>query len=364
MAGSDMSGFGLKNTMMDSLKESGKAANISADSFVQQHTSLTTTVHSHESLIGTLSQKFTGLEQQVNAIVRVMASQNIQKMSENIKLSQEELQRTLMEYVNEKNRDIRTWVEREVSEVVDAKNGLGKKIDTVEAHVLTVMNSKLEEAQQMRYALKDELEKVQAMMEDVPNIADKNSKLLKQLETKHNELKNDFRKMEREMEQENMVQDKQVAALTAEIRAALEAAKDKLQEEAKGLSKSIRKHEAMIDDKMKGLSDMIEQESNDRIAATKAFPTLVSTSASNVKADLEKKITALEMDMDRKVRPVVSSVKEVRRLIDEETVHRDAADQSLSMRLAKEINDRNHDEARLVGLISTCQETVAKMHKI
>lgn len=354
----------MKNVMLDSVHASGKAANISAESFVQQHSSLSTAVKSHDESINGMGAKLLTLEQQVNAIMRVMASQNIQKMSETIKTSQDDLRMYLMQVVNDKNKDCMAWVEREVADVTDSKSGLGARIDAVEEHVLSVMNSKLDEARQMRYELKEQLEKVTEMMEHVPDIAEKNSKAVKILENKMLELKNEFRTFERNAEQENMVQDKQVASLNAEIRSSLEEARDKLNEETKTMTKSLCKHEVVMEDKIKELSEAIEAETADRVAMGKRTPGMITAAANTLKGEFEKKFSSLDHDMDRKVRPFVASLQEVSRKIDEEVVLRQSEDQALAMRIAKEVKDRNQDEARLVTLISTCQESVAKMHKI
>eukprot|EP00928_Gymnodinium_smaydae_P003101 TRINITY_DN1110_c0_g5_i1.p1 TRINITY_DN1110_c0_g5~~TRINITY_DN1110_c0_g5_i1.p1 ORF type:complete len:360 (+),score=123.04 TRINITY_DN1110_c0_g5_i1:69-1148(+) len=353
-----------KFTKIDELKASGKAASISAESFVQQQSGLATTVQQHEETISLLTHNYKTLEQQVKAIARVMASQNIQKLSENMKLAQDELQRNLMQYVNEKNKDIILQVERELSDVTDAKTGLGKKIDAVEQNIMTVVGAKLEEASAARYANREEIEKIKDMIDNVPDTAQKNAKLLRQLDAKVTDLKAEFRNFEKEHESANIEQDKQVAALSSEIRNKLELAGTKLADESKALSKSIRRHESLVEDKVKNLSDMIEKETKDRIEMCKSFPALIVDSVGNVRAELEKKFQTVELDVDRKVKPFVSSIQEIKRLIDEEAVHREAADAELTRNLNKEIKDRNHDEEHLLGLISTCQATVGKMHKV
>eukprot|EP00928_Gymnodinium_smaydae_P064876 TRINITY_DN48113_c0_g1_i1.p1 TRINITY_DN48113_c0_g1~~TRINITY_DN48113_c0_g1_i1.p1 ORF type:complete len:388 (+),score=101.35 TRINITY_DN48113_c0_g1_i1:90-1166(+) len=353
-----------KFTKIEELRAHGKTASLSAESFVVSQSGMHTAIQAHDDSINTLTERFQNLEQQVKGIARIMASQNIQKLSENIKLSQDELSRNLINYVNDKNKDIVAQVEREVTEVVDAKSGIQKKIDGVEQNIMTIVGSKLEEASAMRYAMRDELERIKDMIENVPGLADKNAKLLRQLDTKVTDLKQEFRTMEREHETANLEQDKQVAGLTNEIRHQLETAKDKLMEEAKGLSKSIRRHEGLVDDKVKTLTDMIEKETKERLEVCKNFPKLVTDSVGNSQAEIDKKIVRLEMDIDRKVRPFMSSIQEIKRLIDEEGVHRQSADQEVARNLAAEIKDRHHDEEKLLSLISTCQATVSKMHKL
>eukprot|EP00928_Gymnodinium_smaydae_P059272 TRINITY_DN4255_c0_g1_i2.p1 TRINITY_DN4255_c0_g1~~TRINITY_DN4255_c0_g1_i2.p1 ORF type:complete len:367 (-),score=116.53 TRINITY_DN4255_c0_g1_i2:151-1251(-) len=354
---------GNKNVMLDELHHNFKAASIKADSFAQQQSGVQTALIAHEQELSSLRSAMITMEQQVRGIARVMASQNVQKLTENMKLAQDDLQRSLHDYVNEKLKDVMHYVEREVGDVTDAKSGLGKKIDNVEAHIMGVVTSKLEEAAQMRHTIKDELERVRDMMENVPAIADKNSKLLRQMETRINDMKNDFRNFEREHERANLEQDKDVAALKSEIRSALEGAKDKLSEESKTLQKSIRKHEAMMDDKLKSLADTLEKECKDRSEQLKGFPAMVQDTVGQSKQDFERKFHALEVEMDRKVRPFVSSVQELRHLIDEEKVHREAQDSEICRSLNKEIASRNHDEERLLSLISVCQNALTKMHK-
>eukprot|EP00928_Gymnodinium_smaydae_P003102 TRINITY_DN1110_c0_g6_i1.p1 TRINITY_DN1110_c0_g6~~TRINITY_DN1110_c0_g6_i1.p1 ORF type:complete len:358 (+),score=117.53 TRINITY_DN1110_c0_g6_i1:74-1147(+) len=353
-----------KFTIMEELKESGKASSISAETFVQTNASLHTAVQAHDESINSLSANLKTLEQQVKAIARVMASQNVQKLSENIKLSQEEMQRSMMQYVHEKHKDIMNQVERELADVVDAKAGLGKKIDNVEQNIMTVLGSKLEEASAMRHANREEIEKIKEMIDNVPGTAEKNSKLIKQLETKVQDLKTEFRNFEKDHESANIEQDKQVAAATNEIRSKLEAAQDKLAEESKALTKSIRRHESMMDDKVKNVIDMIEKETKDRVEMCKGFPGLVTDSVGQCRLDFERKISSVESDMDRKVRPFMSAVQEMKRLIDEEAVHRESSDAELARNLQREIKDRNHDEEHLLGLISTCQNTLTKMNKV
>eukprot|EP00928_Gymnodinium_smaydae_P053036 TRINITY_DN3711_c0_g1_i1.p1 TRINITY_DN3711_c0_g1~~TRINITY_DN3711_c0_g1_i1.p1 ORF type:complete len:389 (+),score=110.99 TRINITY_DN3711_c0_g1_i1:94-1167(+) len=353
-----------KFSRMDALHHNGKAASISADTFAQTHGGLQKAVESHEHSIAGLVANFTNLEQQVKAIARVMASQKVDKLADNIKMSQEDLQRSMMQYVNDKQKDIMAQVEREVSEVVDAKTGLGKKIDAVEAHLTQTFAAKMEEASAMRFAMREELERIKDMMDSVPGLADKNSKLIKQIDTKVADLKNEFRTFEREHERANIEQDKEVASLAQEIRSALETAKDKLAEETKSLTKSIRKHESMMDDKIKSLTDMIEKESKERMEAGKTYPLMINDTAASIKVELERKVQGLESDIERKVKPCFSGITDVKRLIDEEKVHRETADQELARSIAKEAKDRNHDEERLLSLISQCQTTVSKMHKM
>eukprot|EP00928_Gymnodinium_smaydae_P021391 TRINITY_DN1833_c0_g2_i1.p1 TRINITY_DN1833_c0_g2~~TRINITY_DN1833_c0_g2_i1.p1 ORF type:complete len:365 (+),score=113.96 TRINITY_DN1833_c0_g2_i1:68-1162(+) len=364
MAGTLGSAFGLKSSAMEDLRESGKMANVTAESFVQQHASIKASVLSHDYAIGTMQASMKELENQVKAIARVMASQNVQKLTENIKLSQDELCRNLQQYVNDKNEDLRAHVEREVSEVCDTKTGLMKRIDAVEQRVLGILNTKLEEASHMRLAIKDELESLKEQIDDSPGAGKKNDKLLKQLETKFNELKCEFRNFERNHESANLEQDRQVAALSADMRSALEACTDKLAEESKSLTKSIRKHETLMEDRLKALNEAIEREHHDRLDMVKGFPNMVSSKVVAVKHDLEAKIGNVEMEIDNKVRPVFTHVNEAKRLIEEEKVHREAGDRELASRIAKEAKDRGHDQDKLVGLIGMCQSAVAKMHRL
>eukprot|EP00928_Gymnodinium_smaydae_P021388 TRINITY_DN1833_c0_g1_i1.p1 TRINITY_DN1833_c0_g1~~TRINITY_DN1833_c0_g1_i1.p1 ORF type:complete len:360 (+),score=94.61 TRINITY_DN1833_c0_g1_i1:86-1165(+) len=359
-----MADFGLKHSAMEDLPESGKMANVTAEGFVQQHASIKSSVLLHDHAISSMQATIKELEHQVKSIARVMASQNIQKLSENIKLSQDELTRNLQEYVNDKNKELVAHVEREVGEVCDTKNGLSKRIDNVEQRILGVLNAKLEEAAQMRYTIRDELETLRDKVEDSPATAEKNAKLIKQLETKVNELKCDFRNFERDHETANLEQDRQMAAIAADIKSSLEAGERKLAEESKLLTKSFRKHELMMEDRLKALNEAIEKEHAERFDMAKGLPSMIGSKILGLKHDIEVKIGNVELEMDNKVRPVFTHVNEAKRLLEEEKVHREMADQELATRIAKEVKERGHDQDKLIGLIGTCQSAVAKMHRI
>eukprot|EP00928_Gymnodinium_smaydae_P015318 TRINITY_DN1564_c0_g1_i1.p1 TRINITY_DN1564_c0_g1~~TRINITY_DN1564_c0_g1_i1.p1 ORF type:complete len:363 (-),score=116.09 TRINITY_DN1564_c0_g1_i1:319-1407(-) len=352
-----------KSLRIDDLHQKNKAASISAESFVQQQGSVQSAINAHDERIGSLSQEMKSLEQQVKAIARVMASQNVQKLSETMKLAHDDLHRQLIQYVNDKNKEVMAFVETEVSEVTDTKSGLGRKIDQVEEKVMSHLGTKLDEAAAMRHIMREEIEKVKEMMDNVPQIAEKNSKLINSLDVKVTELKKEFRSFQQESDSANIEQDKQVANMMSEIRNALESAREKLADETKAISKSIKKHETNMEEKVRTVQDMLDKEVKDREEICKTFPGLVIDKVSSAKAELEHKVQSMEADIDRKVRPFQSAISDVKHLIDEERVHREAADLELQRGLAKEKKERDLDEDRLLNLISACQATVAKMHR-
>eukprot|EP00928_Gymnodinium_smaydae_P013907 TRINITY_DN15043_c0_g3_i2.p1 TRINITY_DN15043_c0_g3~~TRINITY_DN15043_c0_g3_i2.p1 ORF type:complete len:369 (-),score=109.74 TRINITY_DN15043_c0_g3_i2:220-1326(-) len=352
-----------KSLRIDDLHQKNKAASISAETFAQQQGSVHSTLNHHDERISNLSVEMKSLEQQVKAIARVMASQNVQKLSETMKLANDDLQRHLTQYVNDKNKEVMTYVESEVAEVTDAKGSLGKKIEQIESKLMSHVGSKLEEAAVMRHAMREEIERVKEMMENVPSIAEKNSKLISSLDAKIVDLKKEFRQFEVDHDSANIEQDKQVAAMMAEIRNSLESSREKLVDETKSLSKGMKKHETIMDEKLRSMQEAIEKEVKDREENSRSFPMLVVEKVSNAKADLEYKLQNLEADVERKVRPFMSAMQDVRHAIDEERVHREASDQELARNLAKEKKERDLDEEKLLSLISACQATVSKMHR-
>eukprot|EP00928_Gymnodinium_smaydae_P062312 TRINITY_DN46207_c0_g1_i1.p1 TRINITY_DN46207_c0_g1~~TRINITY_DN46207_c0_g1_i1.p1 ORF type:complete len:427 (+),score=130.69 TRINITY_DN46207_c0_g1_i1:192-1283(+) len=355
---------GSKVMRIDEVHQKGKAASIAAESWIQQQTSLQTMVQAHNENIGSLTATVRNLEQQVKAIARVMATQNVQKISETLKMAQDDLQRSMMQYVNDKNKEIMVMVEKEVAEVVDAKAGLGKKIDNVESSLIAMMGARTEEAASQRHAMKQELEKVVDMVKNMPDIVEKCTKQSNLLESKLNDLRKNLKQFEIEHERANVEQDRQVAMMMTEIRNAHEASKDKLSEESRALAKSISKHEVNLDDKLKSIHELIDREQKDRGEVIKQLTNSVEDKVHALRLDVERSLQTVESQMDRKVRPFNVSVTDVKHMIEEERTHREAAIQDVSRAIQKERKDRDHDEEKLLSMISACTVTLGKMHKV
>eukprot|EP00928_Gymnodinium_smaydae_P059334 TRINITY_DN4262_c0_g2_i1.p1 TRINITY_DN4262_c0_g2~~TRINITY_DN4262_c0_g2_i1.p1 ORF type:complete len:370 (+),score=93.46 TRINITY_DN4262_c0_g2_i1:59-1168(+) len=346
---------------IDEVHQKGKAATIGADSWALQQSGVHTMVQTHNESISGLQSNFRSLEQQVKAIARVLSTQNVQKLSENMKLAQDDLKKSMEQYVNDKQRDLVSMVEREVSEVMDVKNGLGKKIDAVETRIMSILTSRADEANQARHAIKDDVEKLQEIVNELPGRFEKNEKIIREVDSRVMEMKKRFREMEAEHEVANAEQDKQVAAMLHEVKTSLEEAKDRLSEESKSLAKYLKKHEVVIDDKLKELNDLIEKEQTVRSDADKRIGADINDKVHETKQEIHRLVNQLTDDMDRKVKPFYSSIGEMKSLLGEETTHREMAIQGLSRNLAKEKKDRDHDEERLLSMISACTQALSRM---
>eukprot|EP00928_Gymnodinium_smaydae_P035912 TRINITY_DN25185_c0_g4_i1.p1 TRINITY_DN25185_c0_g4~~TRINITY_DN25185_c0_g4_i1.p1 ORF type:complete len:370 (-),score=105.58 TRINITY_DN25185_c0_g4_i1:76-1185(-) len=350
-----------KSMRLDDLHQKGKAATIGADSWALQQTGVHTMVQTHNESISALSTTVRSLEQQVKAIARVLSTQNVQKLTENTKLAHDDLKKSLERYVNDKQRDLMTMVEKEVNEVMDAKNGLGKKIDMVEERLMTLITSRTDEANQARHAIKEDIEKIQVAIEDIPTQAEKHEKMIKDVDYRVMEMKKRFREMEAEHEVANVEQDKAVAAMLQEVKTALNDAKEKLSEESKSLTKYLKRHEGVIEDRFKEMHDIIDKEKTERFDTHKRINEDCYEKVHGAKQEIQKVAAQLSADIDRKIQPFYASFGEIKQLIGQESTQREVAVQNLTRGLAKEKKDRDHDEERLVGMISSCTQAIARM---
>eukprot|EP00928_Gymnodinium_smaydae_P059333 TRINITY_DN4262_c0_g1_i1.p1 TRINITY_DN4262_c0_g1~~TRINITY_DN4262_c0_g1_i1.p1 ORF type:complete len:371 (+),score=99.97 TRINITY_DN4262_c0_g1_i1:76-1188(+) len=350
-----------KGMRLDDLSQKGKAATIGADSWALEQTSVHGMVQTHNESISALSTTVRNLEQQVKAIARVLSTQNVQKLTENMKLAHDDLKKSMENYVNDKQRDLMAMVEREVHEVMDVKNGLGKKIDGVETRLLTLMTTRADEANQARHAIMDEIEKINAQIEGVPAQQETVEKKIKDIDDRVLSMKKRFREMEAEHEVANVEQDKAVASMMQDVKTALAEAHDKLSEESKSLAKYQKRHEVAIEERIKEIHDMIDKEKTDRFDTNKRISEECYERVHATKQEIQKAVTQISSDIDRKIQPFYSSFGEIKQMIGEETTHREVAVQNLARGLAKERKDRDHDEERLVGMISACTQAVQRM---
>eukprot|EP00928_Gymnodinium_smaydae_P028821 TRINITY_DN21881_c0_g1_i4.p1 TRINITY_DN21881_c0_g1~~TRINITY_DN21881_c0_g1_i4.p1 ORF type:complete len:360 (-),score=104.07 TRINITY_DN21881_c0_g1_i4:220-1299(-) len=350
--------LGSKLLHLEELQEKGKAANISAEMWNQHQSGFQSAVKSHESLLGALTGDVKNLELQVKAIARILTSQNVPKINETIATSQEDLYRKVMENMEKKMKQIEDKLDFELSDITDSKSGLTKRIDGVEMKLMATIEAKAEEARNARYAMKDDIEAVKDLIESMPDTVTQTAKVISNLENKVASLREDFKALEASHESANIQQDKDVANFKSEIWNALEAARDKLIEESKIGTRMVNKRMGEMFEKVHAIEEGFNEDMQ------KALKNDYSDKITQVKHFAEKTISDVELIIDRKVRPFNTSIAELRFLVGEEKTHREASDSELSRALAKERGDRDHDDQRLLALISTCTAAVSKMHKV
>merc|ERR1712232_641287 len=123
---------------------------------------------------------------------------------------------------------------------------------------------------------------------------------------------------------------------------ALEAAKDKIAEETKSLSKLIHKRENLLKDELKDVRELVEKEGSRRDENFQHLHSYIKDEVNKVKLESEGKFKIVDGAIEQKVRPCVAALRELRRLIDEEATHRETSDKELARKINKENLDRHH----------------------
>eukprot|EP00928_Gymnodinium_smaydae_P070909 TRINITY_DN54647_c0_g1_i1.p1 TRINITY_DN54647_c0_g1~~TRINITY_DN54647_c0_g1_i1.p1 ORF type:complete len:364 (+),score=118.92 TRINITY_DN54647_c0_g1_i1:58-1149(+) len=352
-----------KSVRVEEIHQKGKAASMSADSWIQNQAQARSMIESQTETIADLSSRLRTMEQQVKAIARVMASQNVQQLSEHMKLSLEDQKKDIMHIMQEKHKDLLQQVEKDVGAVVDSRAGLLKKMNDVEERLTKSVNAKIEEASRARHALRSEFEDLKAQVVDLPDNIKANTKAVDIADSKINDVKKQLKQLEAANDAANVEQDKVLVAMTSEIRAAHESAKEKLEEDSRALAKSVAKHETAWDEKLKLITELIEKEGTDRQEMCKSYFDRICDKMHEEKLLVERSFHALDTEFDRKVTPVLRSISDVKCLIQEERTLREAADQEIARALAAEKKQRDLDEERMLNMIHSTTATLSKMHK-
>eukprot|EP00928_Gymnodinium_smaydae_P027948 TRINITY_DN21453_c0_g1_i1.p2 TRINITY_DN21453_c0_g1~~TRINITY_DN21453_c0_g1_i1.p2 ORF type:complete len:401 (+),score=144.32 TRINITY_DN21453_c0_g1_i1:101-1204(+) len=361
MASKEVSGVAAK---LGQATEMGKSAALGAEHWVQQQHSAQKQMQIQSDSLAHLSQTVKGLEQQVKAMARVLTTQNVPKLSDNLKTGLEELRKELQHEMNEKVREVTARVDKELADLANKKGGIVKRVDDLEEKIMSRVNLRAEEQNKARYDMAEKIDELDEKMgQFMPQFTAQIQKVSQNLESKFNEIKKQFKDLEASNDETNQQQDEMLQTLETEAKKNYELAREQFADEGNRLNKALRRHESHFEEKIRVLHEALDIEQRDRNDMCKAVLNQALEKLNVTKKDVERAFHMHETDLEGQVRSVASGIGELKKGIEAEKTLREAADQELSRALAQERKDRDVDDERLLAMIQSCMGTLSKMHK-
>eukprot|EP00928_Gymnodinium_smaydae_P049362 TRINITY_DN33118_c0_g1_i1.p1 TRINITY_DN33118_c0_g1~~TRINITY_DN33118_c0_g1_i1.p1 ORF type:complete len:398 (+),score=119.51 TRINITY_DN33118_c0_g1_i1:87-1196(+) len=355
---------GCKSAKMHDASQFSKTVHCGAESFVESHKGSQIMIDKHENAIIALSQTVKNMEQQIKGMARIMQTQDISKLNENMKTGLEELRREMHHDVQMKLNDLRSNMEKELADLASRRNNIVKRIDEVEDKMTNRLHARFDEIQRQRTEADEKVDKVEADLKtQTQQLTAQIVKSQATTDIKCNEIKKLFRELEESNEETNKQQDNMLLHLETEARKHQELSREQFADEGVRLQKAVSRAVTNFEDKMRELKAALESEERNRTDMCKAVLNQTVDKLNATKKDVERAFSMHESDFEGKVRGCIVGIGDLKKAIEAEKAQREAGDLELVRALNQEKHERDIDDDKLLGMIQNCMSTLSKMHR-
>eukprot|EP00928_Gymnodinium_smaydae_P071590 TRINITY_DN55137_c0_g1_i1.p1 TRINITY_DN55137_c0_g1~~TRINITY_DN55137_c0_g1_i1.p1 ORF type:complete len:410 (+),score=117.36 TRINITY_DN55137_c0_g1_i1:155-1231(+) len=354
----------MRHMKHDEIVQKGKAVSVGAEDWLHHQKNVHTMVETHTESIASLSKSLRTIEQQVKAMARVMATQNVQKLNENMKTAIEDLRRDMEEHVSDCKSDLEEKMEKESLDHVAKRAALNRKIDENEEKLVNLVSMRLEESSRKSQMLADKVERAVERMSDGPALVQKETAGLRDLfNGKLTELKKQMQAQETANRTAQLSVDKAVLNLASDLKERGDMLMAKVLNDNKQLLQNLESNSNTLLEKVKHVKDDLTAESKERDNMFKTIMDQVQDMVTEVKHSTERNFAMQDSGVERKVTKMTNTIQEVRQALEHERTTRESAVNDLTRRIGQEKKERDMDEDKLLAMISSCMATLDKMHQ-
>lgn len=354
----------MKSMRHDEIAQKGKAVSVGAEDWLHHTKNVHMMVETHTDSIASLSKSLRTLENQVKAMARVMATQNVQKLNENMKTAVEDLQTRMREEVAVSKASMIAAMEKESQENALKRAALSKKVDDAEEKLVNLLTLRLEESGRKNQVLADKVERTVERMSDGPALVQKETAGLKDLfNGKLAELKKQLQLQEQASRTAQNTVDKAVLTLASDLKERSDGILAKVLSDNKALMHSLETSSNTIQEKVTAVRADLSTESKERENMCRNILAQVSDMVTEVKHSTDRHFEQQNSAVDRRVSKVTSTILELRQALEHERASRRTQTDDLARKLMEEKKERDMDEEKLLRMISSCMSTLDKMHQ-
>lgn len=353
-----------KSAKIDELSKKGTDVHVAMDGFVHNQKNASSMMEAHDEAIESLGNGLKMVEQQVKAMARIMAASNVQNLRKDREEAMQNMRIEVLATVKKKSDELTDRMNREFDALTSKKNDMFQKFNQLEDKLTESMERRTEESARARAGLADLINKLDQKVLAI----EMESKIERQQVTQYVDLKNaELKKLiqsvqgivgaERTRADQNFLKAEQERAKLKDLaHETISAAKEELQEYVKTMERQFQeKHSTMLDEAEKTARDA-QDDNNQLYGKCKEM-------TDGHRMSLHKIMNQQEADLDRKVSMVGRQIIELKKHFDKEAAVREQSVSSLRVELKEEKNNRDHDEEKLLGMISQCMATLDKMHR-
>lgn len=353
-----------KSAKIEELSKKGTDVHVAMDGFLHNQKSVSSMVEAHDEAIVSLGSSLKMVEQQVKAMARVLAAANVQNLRRDREEAIQSMRNEVMVTVKKKSDEVTDRMNREFEALHTKKNELSQRFNQCEEKLTEAINKKTDESAIALAGLAGMINKLEQRMQAIEfdnSIA--RQQAAQYVDAKNAEIKKIVQSVQGAVAAERIRADQNFLKAEQERAKLKDFAQDTIVNAKEDLEDYVRTMEKQIDEKHSDACEDAEKEFRNARELSNQMLGKCQDMVVGSKTALEKLVNLLEDDMDRKVGMIGRQIMEIKKLTDKEAAVREQHVNTLRIALAEEKTNRDNDEQKLLGMISSCMATLDKIHR-
>lgn len=334
------------------------------DGWIHNHKSMIATVDSHTDAIASLGTSLRLVEQQLKAIARVMATQDLGHMIQSRDEALNNMRAEILKITSDRSSEMLSRLNNELMNISTDRQEVSQKIASLQSSVMEAVQHKSGELTKAHNNLEEVVSKLEYKTQSLENLVKELfERAQSYTDTKNSDVKRLIQALqstiaaERKKDTASFIQSEQDRAKLREW------ANETIASAKSDFDQRVRALESTFTERHNQMTIALEKASREASEVEKLTSEKARDIVHAARVDIEKLMSHQERDMERKVHMIGRQVMELKKGLDQDRANSENEASAFRQALREEKQARDTDEEKMLAMITHCMTSLDKLHR-